>query len=233
MHTQTFFLLLSFFTAAALSASPALAECGDDINGERVACRCGDVVVSDTTLMATDPVASQACISDGLLLRARKGAKSIRLDLNGLTLQGSGVGAGVRVVDGGSNGAVITGSNKGGGATITGFRVGVSARGRRLLASLEHVVAADNATNGIVVDALNAHLDHVVAIHNGRDGLQLGGRGSTATNVRTMKNGGHGVRLRGAGNTASGISTKNGLDSTKAIGRANTLNMNTTSGSGE
>ncbi len=234
MRTQTFTISATFFAALLLAATPALANCGDNVDGQRIACRCGDVVVSDTKIMGRDPIATDACLSDGLLLRARPGAKSIRLDLNGVTLQGTGIGAGVRVVDGGSDGAVITGNGSGGtGATITGFRVGVSARGRRLLASLDKIVASHNTTNGIAVAGENVKLDSIGAVENGRDGIALGGRRSRATNVRTVENGRNGVALSGAGNRATGVSIRDAIEPSTSAQRANQLRLQSGTGSSE
>src|SRR5688572_18541302 len=92
------------------SIQPALAkECGDDLEGRRVACACRDTVVSDTVLRPGDPVVSGRCNQGGLVLRARSLAETIRLDLAGLSIVGSGVGDGISVVEGGSDGAVLVG----------------------------------------------------------------------------------------------------------------------------
>ena len=96
--------------ASALLAEPArAAACGDDVNGERIACSCGDTIVSDTRLRADDPVVVERCRTDGLIVRAPAGALTLRLDLGGRVLTGDGLGTGIRVLSGGSRGAVIIG----------------------------------------------------------------------------------------------------------------------------
>ena len=115
--------------------TPALAaECGDDVGGTRVACSCGDTVVSDTTLRPDDPVSRVRCDHDGLVVRAPRGAASIALDLAGLSIVGSGQGSGIRIIDGGEYGALIIGGVPGRPAEIAGFRNGVRATGSRPLA---------------------------------------------------------------------------------------------------
>jgi hypothetical protein len=225
MHRLILIALAVVFAGIALSASPTIAACGDDVDGKRIACSCGDVVVSDTELLIGDPVTSQACLADGLLIRARAGAESIHLDLNGLTLQGTGIGSGIRVIDGGSNGAVISGGPAGVHATIKGFRVGVSARGKNLLSSLSGIVVTDNQTDGLVVNGLQASIDSVVSSNNGRDGLRLGGRQSSATNLRTVGNGERGVTVRGSGNQVVGASLGDSTSASAVSGRNNTLSI--------
>jgi hypothetical protein len=64
-------------------AAPVLADCGDSIDGERVPCRCGDIVIADTRLQPDDPVVTERCPADGLLVRAPVQARTIVVDLNG------------------------------------------------------------------------------------------------------------------------------------------------------
>lgn len=210
-----------------LFASAASAACGDDVGGTRIPCRCGDVVVSDTELLSGDPIVSEACLADGLVVRARDGAESIHLNLNGLTVQGSGFGIGIRVIDGGSRGAVISGGSSGAFGTITGFRVGISARGRKLLASLSAVAVSDNRSDGAAIAGQGVNVVDLAATNNGRDGLRLGGRRSRATNVRTVANAAYGIRVTGRGNhvestsvrDVAGASVMTGRDQTSAITR--------------
>lgn len=56
-------------------ATTALAApCGDALDGRRVACRCGDTVVTDTRLLATDPVVTTRCatLMDSPFMPVRK-----------------------------------------------------------------------------------------------------------------------------------------------------------------
>ncbi len=185
--------------AILLAAGAAEATCGDDVEGERVACTCGDVVVSDTKLTAEDPVIQTRCPSDGLLVRAASDAPSIRLDLAGLTIVGLGVGTGIQVIDGGSEGAVIVGGPEGKAGTVAGFRTGLRGHGQRSVAELRNLILKGNEADGLVLrgDGGTKIVD-VIAETNGRDGLRLGGRGAELQNSHGIVNRRHDVRVTGA-----------------------------------
>lgn len=51
--------------------------------------RCGDVAVSDTVLRSSDPVVTQRYDSNGLVVRAPRGAVPISLDLGGVAAIGN------------------------------------------------------------------------------------------------------------------------------------------------
>ncbi len=93
-HTTAAAIVVASFL---LSGAAAAAPCGDDVKGVRVACHCGDTVVSDTRLRPEDPVVSGRCPLDGLAIRADALAESITLDLAGLSLVGTGAGIGLEV----------------------------------------------------------------------------------------------------------------------------------------
>jgi hypothetical protein len=208
---------------AALTLSGAAtaygALCGDDVDGARVACRCGDVVVSDTTLQATDPVVLERCVGDGLIVRAARTADAIYLNLNGLSLLGSGSGTGIRVSSGGANGAVIDGGGQTARAVIAGFSTGLRASGRRSVAEIRGVELNANRRDGLASWVHEARLIDVVANDNGRDGVHVGGRQSTLDGVRANKNGRYGLRVtqdtaalrgNGKGNRHADVVTKRG-----------------------
>jgi hypothetical protein len=178
-------------------AATAQAVCGDDVDGERVACACGDVVVSDTKLLVDDPVVRNRCISDGLLVRAASDARSIRLDLSGFSIVGLGVGTGIRVLDGGSEGAVILGGPEGRAATIAGFRTGLRGHGQRSVAEVRNLVLKGNEADGMVLRGDGTRIVDVIAEANGRDGLRLGGRGPEIQNSHGVVNRRHDVRVTG------------------------------------
>src|SRR6185295_18777988 len=95
----------SILTVLAVLFVTSLAHaklCGDDVQGQDVPCACGDTVVSSVVL-TDDPVTSSVCAADGLIVRAGSAAQ-ITVDLNGKTLRGSGQGAGLWVIYGGSGG---------------------------------------------------------------------------------------------------------------------------------
>ena len=115
------------------------AACGDDVNGERIACSCGDTIVSDTRLRADDTVVVERCRTDGLIVRAPAGALTLRLDLGGRVLTGDGLGTGIRVLSGGSRGAVIIGGDVGNPGSVAGFRVGLRTLNGRVLAEVQKI----------------------------------------------------------------------------------------------
>jgi parallel beta-helix repeat protein len=63
------------------------ADCGDTAGagGARVACTCGDTVVTNTTLRADDPVVNALCFLDGLKI----GVDGITLNCNGREIRGN------------------------------------------------------------------------------------------------------------------------------------------------
>lgn len=214
-----FALILSLFLA-----NPAWAGlCGDDLEGGRVACSCGDIVSTDTQLRADDPVVNTRCSTDGLFLRAPRGAASITLDLNGLSIVGKGIGTGVRVVDGGDNGATILGSRDGRRAQIVGFRNGLHAHGKRDLAVLRDVEVMANASDGVVVRSSGAQLSGVRAVDNGRDGLRLRGHGSSYSRISAEGNQGSGVRIGGSDTQLNGRMSGNGRHGVQLSGEGHTL----------
>lgn len=83
--------ILAALMALLLTAggAPAFAaDCGDTAgpSGERVACDCGDTVITNTTLKATDPVVNNFCSPTGLDI----GADGIKLNCAGLAISGEG-----------------------------------------------------------------------------------------------------------------------------------------------
>jgi hypothetical protein len=163
-----------------------------------VACSCGDVVVSDTRLLATDPVVSAPCLGNGLLLQAPRGSRSIRLDLAGQTIRGSGQGVGVRVLDGGQDGAVVVGGSGGQRGALRGFRNGVRAHGRSSLGSLTRVDADDNAREGVRLWGVETRIRDVTARGNGRTGVRVGGHSPVLERIEARDNGRDGVHVTGA-----------------------------------
>jgi len=171
--------------------------CGDDVAGVRVPCGCGDVVVSDTRLRVEDPVVTSRCSGDGLILRAASDATSLRLDLGGQTLMGEGRGVGVRVLRGGTRGAVIVGGADAETAVIANFGTGLRASNPRMLAELRGVRLSGNARDGAYVRTHRGVVTDVVAEHNGRDGLRLGGRALQVQRVEASRNARYGVVAAG------------------------------------
>ncbi|TFH22562.1 MAG: hypothetical protein E4H03_08140 [Myxococcales bacterium] len=203
-HQAVFLFVLACLAGLMMVAggrAPALAaECGDDVGGTRVACSCGDIVVSDTTLRPDDPVSLVRCDHDGLVLRAPRGAESIALDLSGLSIVGSGQGSGIRIVEGGEQGAIIIGGVPGRPAEIAGFRNGVRATGSRPLAEIRDLTIKGSSRDGLVLRGAPARLARVTSDSNGGDGLRIGGRQRMLEDVEASGNRRYGVRgnVRGA-----------------------------------
>lgn len=179
-------------------ASPAVAAagpCGDQLDGVRIACRCGDTVVSDTRLLATDPVVTDRCPLDGLTIRASSLAESIRLDLDGHELRGSGVGIGIRVAYGGTDGAHLVGSPPEGYGSISGFGVGLAVTEPTALARATRLDLRANSEEGARVTMSGTIFEDVVAHGNTRDGLRIRGTGGRLADVRSFENGENGIRI--------------------------------------
>jgi len=190
-HRSVFLFLFACLAGFVLAGrpSPALAaECGDDVGGARVACSCGDIVVSDTTLQPDDPVSRLRCDHDGLQLRAPRGSESIQLDLAGLSIVGSGNGAGLRVLDGGETGAIIIGGEPGRPGEIAGFRNGVRATGSLPIAEIRDLTIKGSARDGLVLRGGAARLVRVTSESNGGDGLRVGGREHIFEDVEGSRN---------------------------------------------
>lgn len=203
--TLVLFSLVASGLLAAAAGKAFAAACGDDVAGARVACSCGDTVVSDTKLDASDPVARERCDNDGLVVRAGPGAAAIQLDLAGLSLVGTGSGAGIRVLDGGDGGAVIAGGEPGRPGEIAGFRNGVRATRTHAVAEIRDLVIKGSTRDGLVLRGSEATLTRVSAEDNGRDGLRVGGRDHKLEGVEAAGNARYGVRVtaRGAEGQAS------------------------------
>ncbi|HYB98033.1 MAG TPA: hypothetical protein VEC57_02755 [Candidatus Limnocylindrales bacterium] len=193
----------------AVPASASAAACGDELPQGRVACACGDTVVTDARLLATDPVVASVCPIDGLIIRAGELAESIQLDLGGQMIRGSGSGAGVRVVYGGSHGAAIVGAPAGAHGTIAGFGTGLRADAGNRVARVSRLELRDNRFEGARLRIAGTLLEDVVARHNRGDGLYLRGTGGRLVGVRSEENGQNGIRLFTRGMAVDAIAVRN------------------------
>jgi hypothetical protein len=174
-------------------------RCGDDVDGQDVPCACGDVVASNVTL-GDDPVTSTTCPSDGLIVRAMGATSSLTIDLNGHTLRGAGLGAGIWAVQGGPGGARIV--STGGPGTIEGFQDGVMAHGGASLALLDGLVLRSNRRDGLrMFDVTGAEVRNVEAVESGRDGFGIMGKSIRLASTRAVANRRNGYHIMGWGNT--------------------------------
>lgn len=169
--------------------------CGDDVDGRDVPCACGDVVVSDVRL-ADDPVTTDVCPSDGLVVRARPGARGpLRVDLGGRTLRGSGRGHGLWVIAGGPGGAVI--ESTGGVAVLQDFGDGVVAIGGDALAAARDLRIERPRHAGVRVQGRGWSLAGVSVTDAGGDGFVLGGADFRLDGTRALRSRGRGYVVAG------------------------------------
>lgn len=184
-------LLLVLFAALPSAAK----ECGDRIDGQRSACACGDIVVSDTILRASDPVIRERCLGSGLTIRAGDLADTITLDLDGLSLVGSGVGDGIAVEFGGNDGASIRGGTTAQPGQIVGFGIGLNVKVARAAKQIEALRLAGHRHEGLALRMAGALVFDVRADHNGGDGIRVTGQGGRLLRVEAVANAGTGIRL--------------------------------------
>ncbi len=184
-------LLGSLF--ASIPSAVLAGVCGDDVGGARVACRCGDTVVSDTTLRSDDPVLRGRCPLDGLIVHASVLAESLTLDLAGHAIVGSGFGAGVRVEDGGNDGATILGGAAGERGEIVGFGTGLAAMRMGELARVERIDVKGSRHDGMFLRGSGLFVVAVGSHDNGANGIRYEGTGGRL------------IRVSATGNAKSGL----------------------------
>jgi len=202
--------IAALLATGLLAPAAAMAGlCGDDVEGARVACRCGDIVVSDTRLHADDPVVLERCSGDGLIVRAAAGATTLHLSLGGQSLLGTGSGSGIRVIAGGRDGAVIEGGDTGARGVVAGFGTGIRATGRRSVGEVRSIDFNANTRDGVALWGMQVRLIDVGADKNGRDGVHVGGRDSDTAGVRADGNARYGVRITGADASLDGNARDN------------------------
>jgi len=193
-----------------VAARPVLAaECGDRVRGSRVACACGDVVVTDTTLRPGDPVVSGRCSLDGLILRAAALSESLTLDMAGLAIIGNGEGIGLRVDGGGNDGARIVSGVEARGE-IVGFGTGVMSPSLAGLARIENIAVKGSRRDGLRLRASGVLLIDVSTTDNGGDGIELSGQGGRLVDVDASGNRQVGMRVRTRGTVVGGRAVANG-----------------------
>jgi len=207
--------------------------CGDTIDGKRVACACGDNVVTDTVLWPTDPVVTESCAGDGLILLAAGDADSLTLNLGGQSIVGRGYGAGIRVARGGRLGAVVVGGDDGDPrAEIARFGTGIRASGRDALREVRSIDIHDNTADGLSIHTSGVRLDDVRSEGNGRDGVALTGHGNQVSGVTARDNARDGLKVRGSAATVTAETTGNRRNGAVIGGRGNRVEQILTEGNG-
>lgn len=217
-------LVMLTFCALMLAApgSARAAACGDDVEGERVPCACGDIVVSDTVLWPTDPVVAQPCSGDGLLILAPTESDGITLHLGGQSMVGTGSGTGIRVARGGRLGSIIIGGDADDTrAEIARFATGISASGRSILREVRGIDVHDNVRDGLRIHASGVRIEDVRAENNGRDGAVVSGHGNEVSGVISEGNERDGLQVRGSGAKISAETSRNRRNGTVIGGRGN------------
>lgn len=208
--------------------------CGDRIGGKRVACACGDTVESDTVLSPTDPVVTQRCPGDGLVLVAPEDTDRLTLDLGGQSIVGQGHGAGIRVAKGGRLGAVIVGGGEGGQrAEIARFGTGIRASGRDVLHEVRSIDVHDHTSDGLSIHASGVTIEDVRSEGNGRRGIALSGHGNEARGVTASGNAADGLEVRGSAATVSAETAGNGGNGAVVAGRGHRVERILTTRNGE
>src|ERR1051326_3594769 len=154
--------------ALAWPTHAGAARCGDDVDGRRVPCDCGDVLAGSRTLGDADPITTRVCPGSGLLVSVPAG-RSATLALGGHVLAGRRRGFGIQGPAGGDAGLTIVGP---GG--VRGFDVGILAPGGGV-ARVSDVTAAENATDGFRLVGEGYVVARCEALRNGRDGFALDG----------------------------------------------------------
>jgi hypothetical protein len=183
--------------------------CGDKVNGVRIPCHCGDLVVSDTTLRADDPVTTTRCLLDGLIVRAPSTAESLVLNLAGLSIVGRGDGIGLRIDGGGSDGVRIIGGEGTARGEIVGFGIGVFSPRSDALSRVENLAVKGNRRDGLRLRSSGALIINLETVDNGGDGLHLSGYGGRIVNIKAAGNREVGVRLRTRDTLISGQAVAN------------------------
>jgi hypothetical protein len=217
----------------ATAQSASAAACGDSVAGQRVPCACGDDVVTNTVLWPTDPVVTEPCSGDGLVVLADHEAESITLHLGGQSITGRGHGSGIRVARGGSLGAVIIGGDESDPrAEIAHFGTGIRASGRDVLREIRAIDIHDNAGDGLLLRASGVTLQDVRSEGNGRDGVAISGHGNQVSGVTARSNTRDGLKVRGSSSTIDAKTTDNLRNGTVIGGRGNLVERIHTGGNG-
>ena len=95
---RPFVSILASLTFLGMSATGGVAaDCGDSAGpgGSRVACDCGDTLVTSAVLKKRDPVTRGQCPGNGLTIATH--TQGITLDCRGRKITGSGAGVGIYI----------------------------------------------------------------------------------------------------------------------------------------
>jgi hypothetical protein len=188
--------------------------CGDTTGpGETdVPCHCGDVVTTDTRLNASDPVAKDTCVADGLIVGA-----AVRLHLGGVTIRGAGAGTGILIADG------ATVQN----GTVVGFAIGIASDGSSARSLISNMRVNNSRFEGVQVSGDRNSILRVTAVASGTDGIAFQGDGNELVRNSCSRNGHSGLVVQGNANTLEhNTCDLNRGDGISVLGDANTLMRN-------
>lgn len=188
--------------------------CGDSVHGRDVPCFCGDTVGSSVVL-TNDPVTTQQCPGDALVVRVPITKVDVEIDLNGKTLRGSGRGAGIWVMSGGRDGVRIV--SNGAPATIQGFRDGIIGRAKGTVSVIDNVALLGNTRDGVHVFADRVQIRDSEARGSGRDGFFVRGKAWAIRNASAVNNRRYGFNVTG---TAGSLGVRRGGAVAENNGRA-------------
>jgi hypothetical protein len=140
-------------------------------------------------------VVARRCPFDGLRVRAGDDAETLILDLNGLSIVGSGVGTGIEVQRGGSEGASIRGGTSSRRGEVVGFGVGIKGRTPQAIRRIESVEVEGQRQEGLMLRSAGLMVFDVAAVRNGGDGFRVVGQGGRLLGVEAIENAGAGLRI--------------------------------------
>ncbi len=197
--------------ALLIGASPGYPGfCGENVDGVRIPCACGDVASGDVQIRVSDPLVQTRCPLDGLIVRAARRAEFVTIDLGGTTILGSGAGIGILVERGGADGARIVGGPPGSRAEIVGFGTGIVSAAPGALARIERIATKGNHRDGLRLREAGALLVDVSSTDNGGDGIRIVGTGGRLLGVYAARNGANGLVVVANGIIVEGTTEDNG-----------------------
>jgi hypothetical protein len=164
-----------------------------------------------------------------------------------MAIVGRGEGIGVRVDEGGIDGARIVSSAEAAGE-IVGFGTGILSPRPLELSRIENLAVKGNHDDGLRLRTAGTLIIDVAALDNGGDGIEMAGEGGrllgveaggnrrvglklrtrgTVVRARAIANGGHGVISDGSRNDVSGVEARDngGVGVVVRGGRQRTLGL--------
>lgn len=216
MRDLTWRVLLStlalLLVAVAGAMSPARgADCGNGVGP----CRCGDVVVTSTTLQGTDPILKTPCACDGLIV-----APGVTLVIGGtIRARAGNQCSGIRFAPGTTDAIVRIGR-------IVGFDIGVDA-GEVTGVQIARLLVSDSGTWGILVEGDDNLVESNVVTRSGIFGIDVFGTGNEVRLNRAEETGVIGLIVSGQASAVSRNHVlRSGFDGLVVLGAQLTVERN-------